>query len=185
MFEKDMQEISLNEYEAPKMEEVTPDNESDLLKGLLEAASYKTTEKRKVDVLGQEFDDEGNRKKLFSFYIRPISDEELVGCRKKAMKTRANRANRRAGNVEEEVDISLFRCWKIYTATIDEDRKKIWESPAVKNMLIANGHSDIVTAVDVIEAVFSAGQKDQIDDLIDEISGWGENTITLEEYAKN
>ena len=167
----------------PATEEVTPDNEDILLRGLLEAANYKEVEKRKINV--NRTDEDGNQITMFSFHIRPLSDEELVQCRNKAMKTRPNRSTRRAGGVQDEINISMFRCWKIYTATTDEDKKRIWENKKIKDALIAQGHTNIITAVDMIEAVFPAGKKDQIDDIIDDISGFGDKSVSLEEYAKN
>ena len=69
-----------------------------------------------------------------------------------------------------------MRSWKVYTATVEEDRKKLWENAKVKQSL------NVLQGVDVIDICLMAGEKDAICDLIDDISGYG---VSREDYVKN
>ena len=44
---------------------------------------------------------------------------------------------------------------------------------------------NVIDDVDVVEAVLMGGEKDWISDVIDEISGYGMNELSLEDTAKN
>ena len=143
--------------------------ESELLKGLIEAGTGKDSkdsyERIQIRRKGKLF---------FEFRIRPISEEESVECREKATKF----APRKRGQPKREIETNAakFRSWLIYTATVDEDRAKTWDSKEAQDAL------NVLTGVDMIEAVLLAGEKDQVIDRINEISGYGEEAL---ETAKN
>ena len=89
----------------------------------------------------------------------------------------------------EETDNAKFRSSLIYHATVEEDRNKLWDNKQVWNGLIAQGHQ-IVTALDVIEAVLLGGEKDRIIDEINKMSGFNSENIeevenNLEDVTKN
>lgn len=74
-------------------------------------------------------------------------------------------------------------CWE----NIEE--KDRWDNKQVWNGLIAQGHQ-IVTALDVIEAVLLGGEKDRIIDEINKMSGFNSENIeevenNLEDVTKN
>ncbi len=154
----------------PAKEEILM-NEDALIAGLLEAANYKE-DYTPVQV-------KRNGKLLFEFRIRPMGEDEIQECRKRATKMVPNPAGRHLPKVEGDIDIVALRCYKILSATVDEDRKKVWDNPAIKKSL------NVLTPVDVIDAVLMAGEKDAVCDLIDNISGYNNNQVTTEEYAKN
>lgn len=139
-------------------------NEDALLSGLLEAAKYKD-EYTKVQIK------RGGGPVLFEFRIRPLGEDEIQDCRK-----RATKRSRKDG---DEIDIVALRCYKILTATAPEDTERLWNHPAVKDRL------NCLSAVNVIDTVLMAGEKDYICDLIDQISGYGADFPTAEERAKN
>lgn len=159
-------------------------SEEDILNGMLEAAGFKDNEdyqkiiqivrpvKVKNEVTGEI---EEQNKKFFEFKIRPLTDGELFDCRKKAMKRVPSTRNK---NIMEdaELDYPKFRAYKLYTATVGEEGKKIWDSKVMKDAL------KTLSALDVINETLLSGEKDWIDDIIDEISGYGENR---EEQLKN
>ena len=144
-------------------------SESELLKGLIEAGTGKDSkdsyERIQIRRKGKLF---------FEFRIRPISEEESVECKEKATKF----APRKRGQPKREIETNAakFRSWLIYTATVDEDRAKTWDSKEAQDAL------NVLTGVDMIEAVLLAGEKDQVIDRINEISGYGEEAL---ETAKN
>ncbi len=154
--------------ETPTQEEILM-NEKDILRGLIEA--------------GTEKDNESAYKKIkikrggvlkFEFRIRPVSEEESVACHEHATKF----APRKKGQpkMEIETNTAKFRSWLIYTATVDEDRKKTWDNRQAQEAL------NVLQGVDMIDAVLLSGEKDRIIDEINEISGYGED---LEDTAKN
>ena len=154
----------------PEAEEVLM-NENDLLNGLLEAANFKNDESchKLVQVKRGE-------KIFFEFRIRPLEEEEIQDCRKKCTKMIPNPGGRHLPKIEGDVDYVKMRSWKVYTATVEEDRKKLWENAKVKQSL------NVLQGVDVIDICLMAGEKDAICDLIDDISGYG---VSREDYVKN
>jgi len=159
------------ESKLPSAEEVLM-NEDDMLRGLLEAANFKNDKGnyKKIQVVR-------NKKLLFEFRIRPLEEEEIHDCRKRATKYIKNPAGKNLPKVEGDTDYCLYRSFKIYTATIEEDKPKIWDNPKLKSQLGA------LTPTDIIDQILLAGEKDWICDVIDELSGYGD--ISREEYAKN
>ena len=144
-------------------------NEDKLLRGLIEAGkdkdnadSYERIQIRRGGVL------------KFEFRIRPISAEESIACHDHATKF----APRKKGQPKREIETNMakFRSWLIYTATVDEDRKKTWDNKKAQEAL------DVLCGVDMIDAVLLSGEKDRIIDRINEISGYDDG---LEETAKN
>ena len=161
-------------------------NEDSLLRGLLEASSYKDDEEfqKRIEI-------RRGGKALFSFTVRPLSEEEELSCAKKATPKVRNPAGRHLPRVDGKIDTAAFRSWKIYTATIEADRRRIWDNPEYKRQ------KGFINALEVIDSLLRSGDKDEVIAVIDKISGSrGDNDEigteeeqavppTLEEYAKN
>lgn len=161
--------IAKQDADLPTKEEVL-ENEDALLDGLLAAAKFKEDVgvRRLIRVTR-----EGNA--LFEFHIRPLSEEEIDECHKGAAKYAPSPVNREV-RVEIDVDYVRLRSLKIYTATVPEDRRKLWDSKTVQKRL------NVLTAVDVINTVLMAGEKDSICDEIDALSGYNRSLVAI---AKN
>ena len=144
-------------------------NESDILAGLLKTASYKSDESEThlIEI-------KRNKVVTLRFRIHPLSEEDFIKCRKKHTKYKKNR---QAGGVKvaDDIDASAYRSSVIYEATIEEDRKKIWENKEAWQKL------DVLSGYQLIEKVLKGGEKDAVYEKIEEISGYG----TIEEVAKN
>jgi len=164
----EMYDDNLAGAEAPTQEEILM-SEQDILRGLIEA--------------GTEKDDESTYRKIqvkrggvlkFEFRIRPLSEEESLACHDHATKF----APRKKGQPKREIETNSakFRSWLIYTATVDEDRAKTWDNRKAQEAL------NILQGVDMIDAVLLSGEKDRIIDVINEISGYGDD---MDETAKN
>lgn len=144
-------------------------NEPDILAGLLAAAKYKTDleETATINIKRQG-------KVVLSFRIRPLGEEEYFECRKK---NTTYRKNKQVGTrVAESVDTARYRAQLIYTATVQEDREKLWDNREAWHQL------NVLNGVDLVEVVLMAGEKDEILTKLDEISGY---QASLEETAKN
>lgn len=161
------------ETNLPTQQEVLQ-NEDQLLAGLLEAAEFKenTDFQRKIEI-------KRNGKLLFSFYIRPLTEEEVQGCRKRATKRRPDPRGKQFGMIEIETDYIKLRSYKILVATVDKGHGILWSNRTLKEKL------NVIEDVDVIDKVLMGGEKDYINDVIDEISGYGMHEVSLEETAKN
>lgn len=154
--------------EAATQEEILM-NESDILRGLIEAGTEKEKESayKKIQI-------RRNGVLKFEFRIRPVSEEESLACHDRATKF----APRKRGQPKREIETNAakFRSWLIYTATVDEDRAKTWDNKKAQEAL------DVLQGVDMIDAVLLSGEKDRIIDEINEISGYSDD---LDETAKN
>lgn len=146
-------------------------NEADILKGLFEAADFKTNTDnwRNIQI-------KRNGRVLFVFRIRPLSEEEIGVCRKQATKYMPNPAGKQYPKIEADVDYVKLRSHKILSATVDEDRTKTWGNKALKDRL------NLLQDIDVVDTVLMAGEKDWVADVIDEISGYG---MTRDDFTKN
>ena len=159
--------------ELPSKEEILQ-NEDEMIAGLLEAAAFKSD-----DSLQKKIEIRRNGKLLFSFFVRPLTEEEMKDCRRKATKKRPDPRGRRFGMIEVETDYLRASSYKIIAATVDKGQGILWKNKKLKDSL------NLIDDVDVVETVLMAGEKNRISDIIDEISGYGEDDFTLEDIAKN
>lgn len=139
-----------------------------VLAGLKRARDLKNEDEsiRSVNVT----DRQGNV--LFTFRVRPLSESEYNTCRE--------RATKRERNGREKFSITQSRSEQILMATVDED-KHIWTDPEVLNIF------NTLKPTDVIDDVLFGGDKIAVINLIDELSGYGEDsqTLNIEEETKN
>lgn len=143
--------------------------EDDILGGLMAAAAYKTDDDdtAKIEI-------KRGGAVVLTFRIRPMGEEEYLECKKKNTNYKRNR--QLGTKIAESVDAARYRAQLIYEATVDEDREKIWDNrDAWKNLNVLNG-------VDLVEVVLKAGEKDEILNTLDKISGY---QPSLEDVAKN
>ena len=106
---------------------------------------------------------------IFRFRIRALTEREWDNCREKATKYMKNR---RLGGMKmpDKTDTVYYHSLLIYTATIKEDREKLWDNKALWNAINA------VTGTDVVDAMIPfAGKKQAIIDQIERLSGYGED----------
>lgn len=151
-------------------------NEAEIINGLLAAANYKEDE----DNI-QAIEIKRNGKKFFEFRVRPLGEDELMAIRKLCVKKYNNPAGKGLPKIEGDVDLPVFRSRKIYAATVEEDKKLLWNNPQIKQSFKAKG-IDILEGHEMVDKVLMAGEKDKISDIIDELSGY---SADLTEYAKN
>ena len=138
-------------------EEMTRDealmNESNILSGLLELEKEKDNEANYRTIKIKR----GGKTKLM-FRIRPLTEDETRACMKRATPVSRNK------NTAAEADMVKFRSLVIYTATVAEDRAKIWDNREAKIQM------NVIEGWEIIDKVIYAGEKSQIMDVIDEIS---------------
>ena len=143
--------------------------EKDILKGLLAAANFKTEEDNihPVEIAR-------NGVVLFTFRIRPLSEEEYHTCKEK--NTKYVRNKQLGIKFPENTDSVRYRSALIYQATAEEDRAKIWDNKEAWKAL------NVLSGIDLIDKILLAGEKDAVLEIVDKISGY---SVTTEEVAKN
>ena len=166
-------ELPIEETGLPS-EETIEATEYDLIQGLLAAEAYKEDEdlRKKISI----------RRKgvlLFEFTVTPLSEEDLYRARKESRIMMKNPAGKNLPKVEKEVDYGKMKSWKIYLATIPEDRAKIWDNKTFKEK-----HNTMFGA-DMVDVFLTGGEKSMVADIIDNISGYDMEETDLTEYAKN
>lgn len=118
-------------------------------------------------------------KKLFSFRVRGLDDEEMERCRDHATKVVKDR---RLGSlaVPRDFNVAKFNSLVIYTATHPDDRKALWDNKTLWEKAGA------VAGWQVIDKVLRRGEKEAVIELIERLSGYnGEEGESLEETLKN
>ena len=148
-------------------------SEADILKGMLQAANFRATEKETIEVTR-----DGNT--LFTFRIHALSEQDYEKCRTKATKYVRNK--QLGIKMPEDTNNVLYRALLIYTATEGEDRAQTWDNRQLWAALENLGYS-ILTGTDVVDAVLRPGEKAELIDKIDRLSGFKNDN--LEEVVKN
>lgn len=154
-------------------------SQENLIAGLLAASDFENDENtvRNIRV-------ERNGKFYFEFNIHPLSEKTYTRLSKLYRKKVKNPNGKNLPMVDGELKVDEYRCAKIYEATSDEDKAKLWDNPAVKAALTKQGH-DVFDTNSIIETVLLAGEKYNISEIIDEISGYNNEEMGLVEYSKN
>lgn len=161
-------------------------NEEDFLQGLVEAAEYTEDEEQTANIEIVRPDRKtGEKKVLFCFRVRALSESEYNKCKKKHTKYVRNKAL--GVKMPEDTDSVKYRANIIYEATVPEDRKKLWDNKKAWEALRSKG-KQIMNGLDLIEACLKAGEKDNVIEIIDHLSGYDDNleeVEDLEETIKN
>ena len=147
-------------------------NEEDFIQGLIDAAEYASEETQRLEIVREG-------RLYFAFHVRPLSSQEYEKCKKKYTKYVRNKQF--GMKLPEDTDRIKYQSAIIYEATVEEDRKNLWDNHKVWNALNAK-EDRIMNGLDVIEYSLKAGEKDKVLEAIDKLSGYDDN---LEEVAKN
>lgn len=164
----DNDEVPMTQQE---MQEALAINEDEILKALTGQAQYEN----RTETVEVSF---GNAK--FAFRIRPLSEKEWDKCRERNTKYSKNR---RLGGIRvpESTDTTGYHSDLIYTATVDEDRAKLWDN---KVFWKATG---ALTGRDMVDKLIPyAGKKQAVIERIEALSGYNdEDQEQYEEAVKN
>ena len=118
-------------------------------------------------------------KKLFSFRVRGLDDNEFERCRDQATKVAKDR---RLGSlaVPREFNSAKFNSLVIYTATHPDDKKTIWDNKDLWQK------ANVVTGWQLVDKVLKRGEKEKCIELIEGLSGYtDEDAESTEETLKN
>ncbi len=119
-------------------------------------------------------------KSSFSFRIRPLSEKEWDKCRERNTKYQKNR---RLGGMKlpESTNTTGYHSDLIYTATVAEDRAKLWDNKRLWAAVNA------VTGTDMVDKLIPfAGKKQAIVERIELLSGYDDDSEDqYDETVKN
>lgn len=152
----DNDEVPMTQQE---MQEALAINEDEILKALTGQAQYEN----RTETVEVSF---GNAK--FAFRIRPLSEKEWDKCRERNTKYSKNR---RLGGIRvpESTDTTGYHSDLIYTATVDEDRAKLWDNKVFWNATGA------LTGRDMVDKLIPyAGKKQAVIERIEALSGYND-----------
>lgn len=171
---KENEHQEINEYETNEEETKTliRANEEDFIQGLINAAEFTTEETQRIEIVREG-------KMYFAFNIHPLSSEEYEKCRKKHTKYIRNK--QLGMKMPDTTDRVKYQSEIIYQATVDEDKKKLWDNRKVWDALNAK-EDRVINGLDVIECTLKAGEKDKILETIEKLSGYDDD---MEEIVKN
>ena len=152
-------------------------DEKSLVMSLLEAADYRTSNEGSTRTINVK---NANGKVLFSFTIRGLSQSEIQAAAKKATKQIPNPAGPKYPKISGERSTTEYHNNLIYTATVDEDKKKIWGNSEIKQKF------NIFDETDCVDILLNAGTKSKVVDEILKLSGFdGEDVVDEDDYIKN
>lgn len=117
-------------------------------------------------------------KELFSFRVRGLQDEETEECRQEATKTVRDK---RFGNlaVPQEFNVAKFNSLMIVRATHPEDARKLWENKELWEK------AGVISTWQLVDKVLKRGEKDAVIELIEKLSGYGDEGADRVETLKN
>lgn len=144
--------------------------ESDILRGLLDAARDKDRETVKIEIAR-------NGKVYFSFRVRGLTEEEDNACREQASKYVLNK--RTGMKIRDSFNPVKYRSLLIYHATVEEDRKRLWDNQEAWAKL------NVLAGWQLIDKVLMAGEKDAILAKIEELSGFKDENEEIEELKNS
>lgn len=164
MGQQDIREHETNEEDTKALIRA---NEEDFIQGLIDAAEYVSEETQRVEIIR-------DGRLYFAFNIRPLSSQEYEKCKKKHTKYVRNK--QLGMKLPEDTDRVKYQSAIIYEATVDEDRRNLWDNRKVWDALNAK-EDRIMNGLDVIEYCLKAGEKDKILEAIDKLSGYETDQI--------
>lgn len=138
--------------------------EYDLVKSLLEASEFKTSDDNITEVEIRR-----NGKFLFAFHIHPISDLDARTARKKATTYMPNPNGKKLPPIEKDFNNTTFKSWLVYLATTPEDQEKIWGNSSIKEKY------NLTERWEAVDILLTLGEKTKVIETITEISGLNED----------
>lgn len=117
-----------------------------------------------------------NGKRLFTFRLSGLDDEEMERCRTEA--TKYVKSKRLGGiTVPADFNAAKFNSLLIVAATHPEDRAFLWDNKELREK------AGVLSPWQMVDKVLRAGEKSRAIDLIERLSGIGEDGVA--ETAKN
>lgn len=158
-----------NAREAVLMDAVTSkEEEFDYISGFFRAAELITENIQPITI-------QRDGVKLFEFSVHALTGNDARAAKKKASTRIPNPINKKLPPIVKEVNEVAYQSYLIYLATTNEDRKKYWDNPTFRDKF------GVMEAYELVDKVLLPGEKAQVLDEIDTLSGYGFSDIDYEE----
>lgn len=157
-------------------------SENTLIQRLMEAANYKNDENQWIEieiVRPKRINGEVKKVTLFTFRVRALSDDDVEEAKKRSFVRKYPHATDRLKKKEKVFDEALYQSNCIYTATVEEDKKKIWDNPTFQSQI---GEMRGVYTVDLLLKV---GEKEMVMDALNMTSAFKEDESISDIDIKN
>lgn len=158
-----------NAREAVVMDAVTSkEEEFDYIAGFFRAAELITENTTPIVI-------QRDGVKLFEFSVHALTGNDARAAKKKASTRIPNPNNKKLPPIVKEINEVIYQSYLIYLATTAEDRKKYWDNPVFRDKF------GVMEGYELIEKVLLPGEKAQVLDEIDTLSGYGFSESDTEE----
>ena len=137
--------------------------EMNIVDALMEAASYRSGEENRRRVVIKRKD-----KILFSFDVEGLYEDTWRKCRRQSLINRNKRS--------EELDNARFLSMVIYEATVESDKKRLWNNQELWQKW------NLVSGFEVVNRVLTPGEKSKVGEVIMDLSGYDDD---LDDIIKN
>lgn len=135
--------------------------EQNIVDALLNAAEFRTnSEHRKITIA----------RAGFSFEIRGVNEDQVKRAQKLSTLNRGRR--------DEQTDWGRYSAHLIYAATIDDDKKRLWDNKSVWDALNA------VNGADVVYKCLTPAERAKIVTVVEELSGYDETDVDIDEFIQ-
>lgn len=158
-------EIDTELTEEQKNEEIRK-AEPDLLARLKQAGKFRDDPKQWKEVPVIRENDEGKPFVLFTFRVRPLSREEAQQVRNDHMPLIKNRQTGLSVRDAANFNQADYECDLIYRATVEEDRKKIWNDRSLWN------YYNVLSGPMLVSAILQSGDVYRAIVAINDASGY-------------
>ena len=113
--------------------------------------------------------------KLFEFCVHALTGNDARAAKKKASTRIPNPMNKKLPPIVKEINEVAYQSYLIYLATTVEDKKKYWDNPTFRDKF------GVMESYELIDKVLLPGEKAQVLDVIDTLSGYGFSDLDNEE----
>lgn len=144
-----------------------------ILEGIIAAAQNVAEERQEILI-------KRGGKAYFNLVIQPVSEAEARKLRRKCTKYVKSKVY--GTKLPEETDMTKYRSMLIYAATVNRD--ETWDNKALWKAL--ESRYPIVTGWETVDLVLLPGEKEQVMNAINALSGYTDDDgEELEEVVKN
>lgn len=143
-------------------EALTKEEEFDYISGFLKAAEVFNENIKTIEIRrGSEL--------LFKFRVHPYSTKDIDTAKKKGTTYGKNPKGAKYPPIAKKYDQDVAESYLIYLSTCDEDRKKLWDNPVLKQKF------DVMEGYELIDKVLLPGKKQEIINVLDSLGGYDED----------
>ena len=139
-------------------DEMSADEEFDIMAGFLKAAEMVENKTKKVEI-------KRNGELLLRFRVHAVTGPDMRRAQKAATSYIPNPKMKKL-KIESDRDQVVYESYIIYLATVEEDRKNLWDNAKLQKQF------DVMQAHELIDKALLPGEKDKVLDIINELSGY-------------